>query len=167
MKLSRKEREEREIQSELEAGWFYGSLRGQAGNASPLERKHAIAMDTALRSISTFHRGALSLWFTEKAWPEALRQEYGPAASLVVRLACATAPSVGSTDAVEAVAVKRLLAWMAGESEDEALEDLDFRAEKHFRLALRALAKALPATTREEEAPASGVVPARSVTESA
>jgi hypothetical protein len=71
----------------------------------------------------------LSLWYTEKSWPEALREEFGPATSLVVRLACARTPSVGSTEALEAAAAERLLAWIAGESDDTSLEDLDFRAE--------------------------------------
>jgi hypothetical protein len=167
MKVSRKEREEREERAQLEAEWFYGDLRGSVDNASPEMREAAVAVEATLRSISTFHRGALSLWYTEKSWPEALREEFGPATSLVVRLACARTPSVGSTEVLEAAAAERLLAWIRGEGDDSALEDLDFRADKHFHLAIRALAKALPATPRVAEGPGSSVVLAGAAAESA
>ncbi len=112
----------------------------------------------------------MSIWHREKTWPEALRKKFGAATSLVVRLACATAPSVGATEALEAAAAARLLAWMAGggsEEDDDTLDDLEGRADMYFRRALRALAKALPSMSPAKPVRSSGPVDSGDAAESA
>ena len=146
-----------------EAEWFYGTLRGRVPqNGSFARRRRAAVVKGALQSIPAFHRGALSLWHTNKVWPADLRREFGPATSLVVRLECAQHPAVGgATEALEAAAVERLSALVArgSDADVQALVGLEIRARRHYELAIRALAKArAKIASRPDVAPASGVV---------
>jgi hypothetical protein len=148
-----------------EVEWFYRTLGGRVPD-SGAQRTRALVIAAALQSIASFHRGAISMCHTRKAWPQDVWDEFGRATSLVVRLECALHPSVGDTDVLEAAAVARLSALIA-DGDDDALARLRSRARKHYRLAIRALAKArarLAAGT--DEAPVSGVVLATAAKES-
>jgi hypothetical protein len=158
MKQARRERALAEARAEKDVAWFYGTLAGRVDNAPAETREAAGEIDAALLSILTFHRGALSLRFRKKDWPDDLYEEFGNATSLVVRLACAANPSVGPTTMIEAAAVERLVACIArGGAEDaDLLARLDVRAMRHVRLAIRAFAKARGILSKR--APVSGVV---------
>jgi hypothetical protein len=146
---SRLTRRRSERRAEREAKWFYGTLGGQVPEAGPA-RETALALQGRLQSTTAFDRGALSLRYAKKDWPAPIQEEFGNAASLVVRLECAMHPSVGaSTEALEAEAVRRLCARIARRSDsDEALlARLFVRAKRHCKRAIRALAK-----TRETRA---------------
>jgi hypothetical protein len=145
-----RQRQHRREHVESEAAWFYVELQGRAENAPESMRARARDLQTAVLTLSAFHRGALSLWYRDKPWPEVLRRKFGRSTSLVVRLACAATPSVGATEPLEAAAMERLLVWMAGrgsDADDDALGDLEVRAEMYFRRAIRALTKALPSVS--------------------
>lgn len=161
--MKRRERARWEACVEREAKWFYGKLRGQVPEkASPAQLRKAAMVCAALQAIPAFHRGALSLWHGERTWPEDLRKEFGGATSLVVRLECVQHPSVGvTTEALEAAAVLRLSASLArgSSADDDAVARLACRADRHYHLAIRALAKARARIAAcSDGAPASGVV---------
>jgi predicted nucleic acid-binding protein len=131
-----------EGRAEAEAAWFYGTHGGQVPVTGP-DREAALATERRLASLVTFHRGAFALWFSAKEWPARIHREFRVGASLVVRLECALHPAVGrSTDELEAAAVARLVERIVrGSAEDERhLARLRRRAERHFRLAVKALA---------------------------
>ena len=162
--MMRRGRARWEACAKRDASWLFGTHGGCAPTGPAARRQRAEVIERALQSIAPFHRGALSLWYTGKAWPAELRREFGEATSLVVRLECAAHPSVGhSTEALEAAAVERLSLLIArGATADQrALARLETRAGKHYRLAIRALAKARArSAARVDEAPVSGVLPA-------
>jgi hypothetical protein len=147
-----------EARAEKEAIWFYERLGGRVPEEGSADvRDAASTIDGWLRSLPAFDRGALSLWFDKRNWPEAIQVEFGNAASLVVRLECVLHPAVGRpTDELEREAVERLSAMIADrESRPQTpgrsptpcksgmhLTQLAYRAYRHSRHAIRGLAKA-------------------------
>jgi hypothetical protein len=131
-------REQREDMARAELDWFFGAMEGRvpSSRAAPAEaRRPARRIARWLRRIPAFHRGALSLCFTPKAWPTWLVREYGGSTSLVVRLECSLHPSTGgqTTEELEEAALERLGKVREG--------DLWSRAWDHEYLALRAYLK--------------------------
>jgi hypothetical protein len=140
------------------------------GAVPPEERSAAVQIDAWLKAVPAFHRGALSLRYRPKEWPRAIVREFGDLSSLAVRLECALHPAMGKTNAeLEKASVERLekaidarnaqiekanAAEKAGSEpmpgrprRDPALAvgvdlaQLDFRADRHVALAIRALGK--------------------------
>jgi len=160
--MKRRELARWEAWATREAEWFFGTQGGKVTeDGSGKRRQRAEVIERALRAIPPFHRGALSLWHDRKKWPLDLQREFGMATSLAVRLECALHPSVGSTETLEAAAVVRISALITRgrDSDQRLLARLANRADRHHRLAIRALAKSRSAiAARREEAPVSGVV---------
>jgi hypothetical protein len=141
------------------------------GAVPPEVQSAAVQIDAWLKAVPAFHRGALSLRYRPKEWPRAIVREFGDLSSLAVRLECALHPAMGKTNAeLEKASVERLekaidarnaqiekanAAEKAGSRpmperprrEDFALAggidlaQLDFRADRHVALAIRALGK--------------------------
>jgi hypothetical protein len=140
------------------------------GTAPPEVRRAAAQIDAWLKAVPAFHRGALSLRYARKEWPRAIVREFGGLSSLVIRLECALHPATGKTneelekasiDRIEKALAERearktaLAAAAAGskptsmpqEDEDPPLpagvdiERLEYRADRHVKLAVRALGK--------------------------
>ena len=153
-------RERIEKRAEKEVEWFFRTMGGRVpeeGVGPPYARPAAQAIEGWLKSIPPFHRGALSLLYAPKEWPKSLTIEYGSWTSLVVRLECALHPSDGkvSNEELEQASIERLLASGLRQG---PLGDLEFRAVKHVRCAIRAYAKArgnapsvLPSAVREAD----------------
>jgi hypothetical protein len=142
-----------------EVAWFCGTLGGVVPEQDCPEHAGARRIDRWLKKLPAFHRGAFSLRYTPRAWPEPLAETFGEDASLVVRLECAGHPAVGVSHAeLEAASVERLTALVAeGERERQRRKDLGDlgpdglserrvralarRARKHVASAIRALRK--------------------------
>ncbi len=162
--LEEKRRERIRERADKETDWFFGIMGGRVpepGIGPAYARPAAQAVDGWLRSIPPFHRGALSLMHDKREWPEALREKYRWATSLVVRLECARLAdgSGRSASELEALAVRRLEEDIAACQRRRAVvEDTHrhavptvrevevrrraHRAYKHVELALRAYSKA-------------------------
>jgi hypothetical protein len=140
-------------------------------NASPEVRSAAAQIDAWLKAVPAFHRGALSLRYARKEWPRVIMREFGGLSSLVVRLECALHPATGKTnEELEKAAIERIEKAIAAreartaalaavaeagskptsmpqEDEDRPLpagvdiERLEYRADRHVKLAVRALGK--------------------------
>jgi len=166
-------RRRRESRARREAEWFYKILGGRVpdeDNASPEVWSAAAQIETWLKAVPAFHRGALLLRYTRREWPRAIVREFGGLSSLVIRLECALHPATGKTnEELEKASVERiekaiaarggrtaaLAAEAAGskatsmhpQDEDPPLpagvdiERLEYRADRHVKLAVRALGK--------------------------
>ena len=134
-----------ESTSREEVEWFYRFANGaipRAGESSLAARRTAVAIQGWLKEIPTFHAGALSLRFTRREWPASIQVALGEWTSLIVRLDCAGHPSDGSvsTADLETAAVHRLEKMLAASKHVEIAE-LEERAERHVRAAIRAYVK--------------------------
>jgi hypothetical protein len=168
--MTRKRRSEREVAAEQEAAWFYGELGGRVPEpttASPEVCEAARDVQRRLATLPPFHRGALSLWYTDGDWPEPITRWFGRSASLVVRLECALHPAVGrSTDELERESAGRLLSLIAAAvkksgSARSTLHGFERRARGHVNRAVAALASTRGGSRRrvapaEESIPPSG-----------
>jgi hypothetical protein len=130
-----------------ELGWFHGTLGGRVpeeGDLEPDLRRAAARIDGWLKSIPTFHRGALSLRHSTKRWPKPLTDEYRAWTSLVVRLECALHPSDvwRPTDELEEAGAKRLIEALASRRWSNDADDFQDRARAHVRDAIEAYAEA-------------------------
>jgi hypothetical protein len=164
-------RARRESRARREAEWFYKVLRGRVPEevtASPEVRSAAAQIEAWLRAVPAFHRGALSLRYRRRPWPWAIVREFGGLSSLAVRLECALHPATGKTnEELEKAAIERIentieareaarvaaavacskATSMHPHDEDPPLPAgvdiarLDYRAERHVALAIRALGK--------------------------
>jgi hypothetical protein len=163
--LEAKQRERIEDRAGKETDWFFRVMGGRVpepGVGPAYARPAAEAIVRWLRSIPAFHRGALSLLYETRAWPEALTNEFGMWTSLVVRLECARlADGSGLLGAkLEKLAAERIEEDIAArqrrrdavagtQKSDAALTRLERsvrrrgdRADRHVELACRAYAKA-------------------------
>jgi len=164
-------RRRRESRARREAEWFYKTLGGRVpdeDNASPEVRSAAAQIEAWLKAVPVFHRGALSLRYTRREWPRVIMREFGGLSSLVLRLECALHPATGMTnEQLEKASVERIEKAIAArkgaraavaeagskatsmpqEDEDPPLpagvdiERLEYRADRHVKLAVRALGK--------------------------
>ena len=89
-----------------------------------------------MKSLPTFHAGALALRYSPKEWPAFLSDHYEGWTSLVVRLECALHPGIGTTDELEQASVRRLERKVRARKRDAY--GLRTRAAKHVNLALHA-----------------------------
>jgi len=141
-----------------EAEWFYGTLGGQVPTDASAETVTAArSIEARLKELPAFHRGAFSLRWTPRTWPEPLDEKFDDQCSVVVRLECTQHPAVGKSLAeLEAASIERLTA-LIGEAEKEKarrkgrgalpgiheaqLARLAWRAYQHVESAVSALAK--------------------------
>jgi hypothetical protein len=127
--------------------------------ASTEDQAAARRIERWMKELPSFHRGAFSLRYTPREWPECLVERFGDETSLVVRLECTKHPAVGKSGAaLEAASIERLtVAIAAGEEERERRKNprrdfsvgpeerplvaLMWRAHQHIESAVRAFAK--------------------------
>ena len=98
-----------EAAAQTELAWYYQHPEARA--ASPSARAAAERIERWLRSIKTFHGGALALTYAPRVWPDAVAEYFGPLAGIAVRLECAAHPAIGiATLELETAAAWRLSA---------------------------------------------------------
>jgi len=135
----RRRRARRLRRARKEVAWFVGKLRGRVperGAASEGDRSAAQVIDACLKSLPTFHAGALALRYSPKDWPASVADHYGSWTSLVVRLDGALHPGIGTTEELEQASVARLERKVRARKRDAY--GLRSRAAKHVNLALHA-----------------------------
>ena len=127
---------ERRATRELAA--YFASVRGKR---PPCE--NTAAVEATLAAVGGYRLGVLRLYHDARVWPAAVTKRFGKLASIAVRLDCADHPAEGSTPALEAAAAERLAAMASGDGATYALAELEHRAGRHYRRALRGYTKAL------------------------
>jgi hypothetical protein len=99
---------------------------------------------TVLAALKPHQRGALAMYHTPRAWPEALVAVCQKDTSLVVRLYCADHPTVGPAAEVEAAAAQTLAAKLSA-GRTGVVDNLHWRALEHALRAEAAFLKAFEA----------------------
>jgi hypothetical protein len=126
--------------------WFFGKMEGcvpEEGEGVAGAREAAMKIQAWFAAIANFNAGALELRFKRRAWPEAIRKEFGDLAGIISRIECAQHPSdrIRTEEELEQESIRRLLEMMADKRCRSELYDMVYRVKWHVRSAHKAYVK--------------------------